>query len=83
MSEYEGAINKGQSRETGTIGYTRRKKTKAKIQILMIERSTCGTRRVTLVTYPVISHELGNDRIVLTTNGTYPWSFVTQILRNG
>jgi hypothetical protein len=25
----------------------------------------------------------GEDQIDITTNGTYPWSFVTQILRNG
>ena len=31
----------------------------------------------------MISHEWGHDRIVLTTNGTHPWSFVTQVLRNG
>jgi len=30
----------------------------------------------------MISHEIGQDREVLTTSGTYPWSFVTQILRN-
>ena len=40
-------------------------------------------RRVTLVTNPVTSHECGKDREVLTTNGTYPWSFVTQLFRNG
>jgi hypothetical protein len=34
------------------------------------------------VTNPVISHEWGNDRIVITTSGTYTWSFVTQILRS-
>jgi hypothetical protein len=34
--------------------------------------STCGIRRVTLVTNPVISHESGKDRILITTNGTYP-----------
>jgi hypothetical protein len=34
--------------------------------------STSGTRRVNLVTNLVISHEWG----------TYPWSFVTQILRD-
>jgi len=45
--------------------------------------STCVTHRVTLVTKTVIIHKRGNDRIVITTNGTYPWSFVTQILRNG
>jgi len=38
--------------------------------------STSGTRRVTLVTYPVINHERGKDRKVFTANGTYPWPFV-------
>jgi hypothetical protein len=37
--------------------------------------STSGTRRVNLVTHPVISHEWGKDREVFTTSGTYPWSF--------
>ena len=41
--------------------------------------STRGTRRVNLVTNPVISRESGKDREVFTTSGTYPWSFVTQI----
>ena len=41
------------------------------------------TRRVNLGTSPVISHERGNDRAVLTTSGTYPWSFVTHIFHNG
>ena len=45
--------------------------------------STSGTRCVNLVTNPVISHEWGKDRQVLTTSGTYPWSFVTQIFHNG
>jgi len=31
----------------------------------------------------VISHERGKDREVLTTSGTYPWSFVTQVFHNG
>ena len=44
---------------------------------------TSGTRRVNLGTNPVISHEWGKDREVFTTSGTYPWSFVTQILHNG
>jgi hypothetical protein len=35
--------------------------------------STSGTRRVNLVT----------NREVLTTSGTYPWSFVTPIFHNG
>jgi hypothetical protein len=41
------------------------------------------TRRVNLITNPVISHEQGKDRKVSTTNGTYPWSFVTQIFHSG
>ena len=45
--------------------------------------STSGTRRVNLVTNPVISHEWGKDREVFATSGTYPWSFVTQIFHNG
>ena len=44
--------------------------------------STCGTSRITLVTNQLISHERGKDQIVITTNRTYPWSFVTQILCN-
>jgi hypothetical protein len=44
---------------------------------------TCDTRRVTLVTNLVISHECGQNQIVITTSGTYPWSFVTQILCSG
>ena len=32
--------------------------------------STSGTHRVNLVTTPVISHERGKDRKVLTTSGT-------------
>ena len=31
-----------------------------------------GTRRVNLVTNPVISRELGKDREVQATSGTYP-----------
>ena len=42
-----------------------------------------GTRRVTLVTNPVISHEWGKDRKVFSTSGAYPWSFVTQMFRSG
>ena len=41
--------------------------------------STSSTLCVTVVTNPVINHEWGqDDRIVITTNWTYPWSFVTQ-----
>jgi hypothetical protein len=45
--------------------------------------STSGTRRVNLVTNPVISRESGEDHEVFTTSGTYLWSFVTQIFHNG
>ena len=44
--------------------------------------STSGTCHVTLITNPVISHEWGNDREVLTTSDTYPWSFMTQIFHS-
>ena len=44
-----------------------------------ISCSTSGTRRVNLVTNPVIDHEWGKDREVFMTSGTYPLSFVTQI----
>ena len=40
-------------------------------------------RRVYLVTNPVTIHERGKDREVQTTSGTYPWSFLPQIFRNG
>jgi hypothetical protein len=41
--------------------------------------SICTTRCVTLATNPVIRHECGKNLFVITTNGTYPWSFVTYI----
>jgi hypothetical protein len=44
--------------------------------------STSDTRRVNLVTNPMTSHERVKDREVLTTSGTYLWSFVTQISHN-
>jgi hypothetical protein len=45
--------------------------------------STSDNRCVNLVINPVASHERGIDRGVLTTSGTYSWSFVTQIFHNG
>ena len=45
--------------------------------------STCCTRRVTLVRRPMISLKSVKDQIMITTNGTYQWSFLTQILGNG
>ena len=44
--------------------------------------STSCTRRVNLVTNPVISHDWGKNREVFTTSGTYPWSFITQIFHS-
>jgi hypothetical protein len=44
--------------------------------------SSCSTsciRRVSLPTNPAINNEWRQDRIVNTTNGMFPWSFVTQI----
>ena len=45
--------------------------------------STSDTHGVSVVNYPVISHEWGKDGILITTNGTFPCSFVTQISRSG
>ena len=44
---------------------------------------TSYTGRVHIVTNPVVSHAQGKDRIVITTNGTHAWSFMTQIPHNG
>jgi hypothetical protein len=41
--------------------------------------SNSDTRRVNLVTNPVISHERGKNREVFTTSGTYPWMFEMEI----
>ena len=41
--------------------------------------TTSDTHRVNLVINPATSHERGEDREVFTTNGTNPWSFVTDI----
>ena len=41
------------------------------------------SRRVTLVTNTMLYREWVNEGIVLSTNGTYQWSFVTHIFRNG
>ena len=45
--------------------------------------SISDPRRVTQVANPMISHASEKDRIVITTNRTYPWSFLIQIFRNG
>ena len=44
--------------------------------------STSHSRRITIATNLVISHEWGKDRTVITTNGTYPWSFVIHCCNN-
>ena len=43
--------------------------------------STSSTRRGILVTIPVISQEWGMYWIKITTNGNYPWSFVTNTIK--
>jgi hypothetical protein len=35
------------------------------------------THCVILVANPMVSHESGKEGVVITTNRTYPWSFVT------
>ena len=40
--------------------------------------NSCSTS-CSLVTETVIRHEWGKNRIVITTNETYPWSFLTPI----
>ena len=42
-------------------------------------RYTRGTGRAILVTNPVINHQRGKDRSLITTDGTYQWSCVTDI----
>jgi len=43
--------------------------------------STSGTGRISIVYNTIVGYELVKDMI--TTEGIYPWSFVTQIFRNG
>jgi hypothetical protein len=43
--------------------------------------SSSHTRLGTLVIHPVINTE--KAEIVITTSGAYPWSFITQIFRDG
>ena len=45
--------------------------------------SISGTHCINLVTNPLINYELGKELVVFTTSGTYPWSFVRHIFRNG
>jgi hypothetical protein len=50
---------------------------KAKVRVTQFQlktgefRCSSGTRRVNLVTNPIISRECGKDQEVLTTSGTY------------
>ena len=77
----------------------KRKKDKRKnndlyVQNISLKTKDCATgtplktggilniRRATNVTN-TSWHEWGNNQIVITTNRTYMWSFVTQIFRNG
>ena len=45
--------------------------------------SACRTLRTSFVTNPVINHGWEKNWNVITINGTKPWSFVIQTLRNG
>jgi hypothetical protein len=83
---------KGQQRATTHTYKTKDRVTRAPLRTvgeLMCSgrvRSSCstsGTRRVNLVTNPVISHERRKELEVFTTCETYLWSFVTQIFHNG
>jgi hypothetical protein len=47
-----------------------------------VSSSYSTSRRVALVTNPVISYKRGKVRIMITTNGKRPLSFVTQICHN-
>ena len=42
--------------------------------------SNICTRRITLITNPMINREWGKDLKVFATSGTYPWSLVAQLL---
>jgi hypothetical protein len=54
---------------------TKRKRTE--VQTMIYKTPHKRTRRVIAVTNPVINDE----RTELTTNGTYSWSFLTQIVK--
>ena len=61
-------------------------KTEGELRCSVTVNSSCftiGTRRVKLVTNPMISPEWGKDRKIFTTSGTYQWSFVTQVFHIG
>ena len=45
--------------------------------------SSSGFHWLSLIISPVIGHERGMDRIIITRNGTHPWSFVARLFRNG
>ena len=44
-----------------------------------ISLSNICTRRITLITNPMINREWGKDLKVFATSGTYPWSLVAQL----
>jgi hypothetical protein len=50
---------------------------------LMCSGRESSSRRVSLVTNPIIRHEWGKDREVFATSGAYQRSFVTQIFNKG
>ena len=74
-------IYKTKVRETGTP-----LKTGSEVRCsgrVSCSRSTSDTRHGNLASNQMIGHKRGNDREVVTTIETYPWSFVTQIFHNG
>ena len=89
--QYNGQKKKGKRTNSDLQNITHKPKdrvtrTRAELWCYGRARSFCctsGTRRVNIVTNPVISLEWGRDQEVFATSGTYPWSFVTQIFHNG
>jgi hypothetical protein len=86
----KGKVQKDKQRSTKHTHITKDRvtrtplKTGGEIKCSARVRSSCSTsdtRRANLITNPVICHEWGKDQEVL-SSGTYPWSFVTQILHN-
>ena len=74
-----GKVQKDKQRSTKHTHKTKDRATRSPLKTescserLSSSCSTSCTRRVNLVTNPVISHEWGKDREVLTTSRTYPW----------
>ena len=92
VRKYHGQKRKDKERNNGPhdtqqktkdcVTWTPLKTTRGELIWSRIVSSSCSnndTCWITLVTIPMISHEWGKDRIMSTTNGTYPKSFVTHL----